>query len=188
MRKQRIGVDLDDVLNCLVETWLDRYNGVYGDDVMVADIKSWDIAGHTQRCTKRQLYELLHGIYQRVPVAAGAEEAMRLLASVGDVYIVSAYGGDGLLLPEKLDWVRRNLPRGTYQDVVFMTEKALFGGDILIDDKPDNLMGFCAGSRGRTGYLVARPWNHKNATGLYRFNGVLDAARRVYERTLSWVD
>ena len=44
----KLGIDLDDTVNSLVETWLSRYNSDYNDNVKIEDIKTWDIADYTK--------------------------------------------------------------------------------------------------------------------------------------------
>ena len=54
-----IGVDLDDVLWSLLEAWLNRYNDVADDNVLPADIKSWDIAQYIKNGTREMLFYIL---------------------------------------------------------------------------------------------------------------------------------
>ncbi len=44
-----IAIDMDDVLNNLMPTWLDAYNREYGDTRAATDITDWDVWKHVKK-------------------------------------------------------------------------------------------------------------------------------------------
>ena len=46
---KRLGIDLDDVLNCFNEGWIAEYNKRSGDALTVEDITAWDIKAKVER-------------------------------------------------------------------------------------------------------------------------------------------
>lgn len=85
----------------------------------------------------------------------GAIEGLQALGQLGRVVICSATTAGQVA--HKIAWLKDH---GFWPDhTVFTFNKALVAGDILIDDRPQNVRDFTESGTCRTGIVVDRPWN-----------------------------
>ena len=136
-------VDMDDVLECLLEAWLEYNNKKFNKDVKPDDIWEWDLSKAYPGHTKEEVYsaELDEGIWKTVKPMPGADEALRKLIADGhDLYIVTATLYE--TLRAKMDEVLfRYYPYLNWNQVIITSNKHLIKGDVLVDDGPHNLTG-----------------------------------------------
>lgn len=136
-------VDMDDVIEKLVDGWVDYNNEKFGTDVKPEDVKDWNMSLAFPTLTREQVYaaEMDESLWDRVKPMPGADEALRSLIADGhDVYIVTATRYE--TLRAKMDKVLfRYFPYLSWNNVIITSNKHLIRGDVLIDDGPHNLMG-----------------------------------------------
>jgi len=157
-------VDMDDTVANLVETWLERYNLLYHDDLKKSDIKSWAIHEYVKPEVGRRIYDLLStgSIYDDVKPIEGALQGIQTLRDMGHrVVFVTSYFNE-----QKVFWLQRHgllidypYKDGRWQtarDVIMTNDKNMILGDLLIDDRPDNLENFRGGA-----ILFTQPWNER---------------------------
>ena len=155
-----IVLDLDDTLNCLLETWVNFYNHFYNDDLTKEDILSWDIWKYV-KCGK-EIYDILKlpGFFYHLPVKEGAQEAVSQLSEYFDIFIVSASHPESMY--DKYKWIRKYFPCISEDNICFVRNKSIINADYMIDDAPHNLEAF----RGRK-ILMDAPHN-KNENRFFR--------------------
>ncbi|TCJ14925.1 5'-3'-deoxyribonucleotidase [Parasulfuritortus cantonensis] len=78
------------------------------------------------------------GFYRDLPVISGAIEAIQALLEFGhDVRIcTSPLNQYRFCLPEKYEWVERNLGPDFVHRMIVTKDKTVILGDVLVDDKP----------------------------------------------------
>ena len=184
MSRTIIAIDLDDVLNDLVETWLAEYHLLTGDGLRIEEITSWGIAGFA-KCSDDEFHAMLNPrMYGSVRPTRVADDAIRLAASFADVYIVTAYKGYPGITDAKVLWCERNLPMWLVTDLVFANDKSRFRCDWMIDDNPRNLEAQWQGLG--SAMLIEKPWN-RSETRFLHAPDVLNAVRTIMN-TMGYVD
>ena len=154
--------DVDDVVAQLVPAWLARYNRDYGDCVTRDDLKSWTITDWISAECGEKIYDYLRDpmLYEDVAPVSGARAGVEMLRRWGHrVVFVTSASGPGM--GAKLAWLVRHgfLPDHTYvhPDFVAAHDKALIRGDVLIDDRPENIAKYV--KTGAHGIVMDAPWN-----------------------------
>ena len=136
-------IDMDDVLECLLEAWLDYNNRKFGTDVKYDDIREWDLSKAFPGLSREETYaaEMDKDFWKNVRPMPGAPEAVRKLLDDGhDVIIVTATLYE--TLKEKMeDVLFKYFPFITRDRVIITFRKQLIKGDVLVDDGPHNLIG-----------------------------------------------
>lgn len=170
MRKLTILVDMDDVLENLVERWVDTLNERYGTSVAYGDVTTWDIASIFPSLTKEQVFSPLYddAFWQTLSTLPKSAENLRRLIDDGHtVRIVTASYYE--TLPSKMDWLFKHYPYLDWNDVIVAHDKKLICGDVLIDDAIHNLEG---GKYEKI--LFSRPYNlgyDARSNGMNRVHG-----------------
>lgn len=158
----RVAIDVDDVVLELMDSWLEVYNEKTGTAFSKDQMLNWDL---TKNGLDTTAYDILsqhaEKIYSRVYPIEGAQQAVRLIHNSGYevVYITAAVAKT---LDAKVDALERFgfLRKGrTIDDRLIVTgRKNLIDADILIDDKPENIIRW---PYPRKGILFTQPWNDR---------------------------
>lgn len=108
-----------------------------------ADVTDWDLF----TCLNLSLIEELavdqlwgeKGFCTRLPVVQGAKEALEELQTFCDVRIATTLHPDSpTWARDRLDWLREHFSIEP-EKVVFLQDKSVLQGDLLIDDKPAHI-------------------------------------------------
>lgn len=140
MKKLTLLVDMDDVLENLVECWVQVLNERYGTSVCEEDITSWHIAEFFPTLTKTQVFGALQepDFWERLsPLPKAPEVLARLIADGHTVRIVTA--SHYMAVTPKIKLLLRLYPYITWEDVIIASDKRLIKGDVMIDDGIHNL-------------------------------------------------
>lgn len=148
--------DVDGVLANLHVAWLKRYNLEYHDRLAVKDIIKWDIHELVKPECGTKVYDYLdYTIYDEVSPIRGAREAVQYARQWSRVIFVTTpcnnHGG------AKLVWLNKHGFEVDKKDYIECHDKSLIRGDVLIDDYPNNLLGFVG-----LPILFDRPWNQES--------------------------
>ena len=104
MRKLRITVDLDNILNSLCETLLEVYNKDANDNLTIEQITKYKIDNFTKEGYKISEYFQSPALWMRVEPIYQAQEYLKILNDDYDLRIVSAsHLGD---MPVKYRWIK----------------------------------------------------------------------------------
>lgn len=147
-------LDVDDVIADLVPAWLKQYNYLYMDDLKIEQITGWDIASYTKpECSREKFFGILEdgSIYENVRPIQGAQYGIQELQKKHDVYFVTAG-----YYKTKREWLKGYGLLMDDTEFIVCYDKNLIRGDILIDDRFDNIEKFPG-----KGILFTRPWNEK---------------------------
>lgn len=135
-------MDLDDVCWDLLSAWLRRYNEITFDNVEPKDVLSWDISKYINKGTKEMLFYILEqsDFWQTVNPMKDSQKYMQKLLDDGyEIYIVTSTSAE--TLHHKLIRFFELFPFINQHQIITAHNKQLIGVDILIDDKPENLIG-----------------------------------------------
>jgi len=153
-------LDMDGVITDLASAWCDAYNSKY-DDSMEPDtfVQNWDIHNHVVCGTK--VYDILkeEGFGRSLPMIKGAFAGVKYLYHKYDTFIVSSVSRSGQFALEKHVWVEKNFPFFDLHKLICCHHKYLIKGDILVDDKYENIKSFPG-----VGILVDAPHNRDKKT------------------------
>lgn len=161
-------IDVDSTVADLMSEWLRRYNKDYNDTLTPESITDWDMAQFVKREAKIYDYLRLPSLYKTVKPIKDAQAGVEYLRGFDRVVFVSA----GLWNAKaKFDWLTKYKFVESDKDFVVAFDKSLVMGDVLIDDKIDNIKEF----RG-AGILFSQPWN-TNWVTTRRMNNWSEIAR-----------
>lgn len=160
-------LDFDDVLFDFLGTVNRKYNEITGETLSVNDYKTWDLSETGDIHIYMQIIKDPN-LWFDMPEKAGAMEAVQELINDGrwNVFICTAC----TTLQEyvvKVGLIEQKIPRFDTSKILNITDKYLIRGDVLIDDKVENLdKSFRYGTKG---ILMSMPHNRN-----------CDKYRRIY--------
>lgn len=141
--RYRICFDLDDTMEDLVGAWTKWLNDRYGRNVRREDVTEWELLDTYPGLTPAQIYEPLHHseFWDSVEAMDGAVEVIAgLIADGYDVYVVTASHPQEFYLKMEnmfgslFGWIG-------YNKVICTANKQMIDCDVLVDDRPENLIG-----------------------------------------------
>ncbi len=141
MPKQRIAIDMDEVIAQVLPKFLDIYEEKVGHRPAEADIhgkKAYQLPGG--QGIRNTLFE--PGFFADLPVMPGSQEVVRELQERYDIYIVTAAQEFRNSLPDKHDWLQEHFPFIHWKNYVFCGDKSIIRADYMIDDHAYNLETF----------------------------------------------
>lgn len=180
--------DMDGVVVNIMENWLQEYNSETGDDLTVDRITAWETHTFAKEGTRIYDHMWREGFFNDAPPYPGALSGVKKIWDYGhEVYFASTPVASLWCAREKWNWVERTFPEIGRRNVILTWNKGMLRGDILVDDKPENLYEFMG-----TRFLMDRPWNRyhlpkDDSCGLIRCYGwgdvVVETVREEMTRT-----
>lgn len=148
--KKSIFIDIDQTLNKLWETFVYYYNQIYHT---TARLTRNDIVGYllpeVLGVPKEKQMETLDtifnipGIWEEMPVYENAISIVKELNDLYSIYIATTPWPSNMdCCRGKLSWMNTYFPFIKKEQIIFIHNKSLLRGDILIDDSPQNLISF----------------------------------------------
>lgn len=150
----RIGIDIDNVCNNLVEVWIKALNEKYSTDVKITDITSYNICNFFKGLSKLEIYSPLYDdkIFNRLSMKKDSDKYMKKLIDDGhEIKLIT--NTDYIIMPSKLKWVLHNYPFLKSTDIYVVCDKSWIDVSVLLDDCLDNLNG------NYVGVCYNYPWN-----------------------------
>jgi 5'-nucleotidase len=181
----KIMLDVDGVILDTQSSWLELYNADYNDKLTNADIVGWDLVPFVKPECGNRIYDYLDypHFYDRTQAIKGSVKGVATLREMGyDVKFVSAG-----FYPTKIQRLYVlgflvNFPYGdgrwqTSTDAILANDKSWVNGDLLVDDRPKNLIDFHSG-----GILFDQPWNqeHKGHHRVFNWIELVDLIKELY--------
>jgi 5'-nucleotidase len=172
MNKERVLVDMDEVIADPMGAMITWYKEIYGVEINfeLAMGGSWIRIfpeEHRNLVTQRLLSP---GFFRHLPVMKDSVDVLREMNKRYDLYIVSAAMEFPNSLKDKLEWLLEYFPFLTWQQVILCGDKRPVQGDYMIDDHIKNLKHF----KGKA-YLFTSPHN-LDITGYDRLNNWMEVA------------
>lgn len=139
MSKTRILFDLDDTITDFLDELVRRYNKKYGTNFTKDHCYKWEL----NEIFEHNILELIdeEDFFECVKPKKDAVKYMKEWIDSGkfDIFIVTS-----CLKPEnyvkKVKWFEKHMPFFPKGRIIPLTEKSAVWGNILIDDRPKNLM------------------------------------------------
>ena len=165
---QRLFLDLDNVITdysySAIE-WFNeelshpKYKGKYPTDLEPKDVKDYSIWKnyHLSKQIGKPLMEEMHntpGFFAELDPIPGAINAVRKLNQIYEIFIATKPQINELCIVEKMEWLNVHMPYIHEERVIFLQNKSVLYGDILVDDYWKHLFQF----EGR-GILFMQPYN-----------------------------
>lgn len=138
--KPRILFDMDDVLVEYIESVIEDYNKDFGTNYTIKDCTEWELK---KIFGDKILYYLnTEGRFRYLDIKKNADKVMKEIIDTNryDVFIVTACKPSAF--EEKVEWLKEFMPFFDTRRIIPAIEKTAVWGDILIDDKIENLEQF----------------------------------------------
>jgi 5'(3')-deoxyribonucleotidase len=141
MKKLRILIDMDEVLNNLLEKWVECLNDRYNTHSSAEDIHLWDLRCIYPFLSEAEVNRPLSedAFWQGLRTKPYAVDTVKAMIGDGhEIFIVTA-ASVIQTLPAKIEWLLANYPCITWENVIITRRKQVISGDVLIDDAVHNL-------------------------------------------------
>lgn len=140
--KQRIAIDMDEVIADVTPKFLDLYEQEFGRRLQRKDY--WGKKIYGLREEERYLRNFLHekGFFRDLPVMPHSQEVIRELMQDYDIFITTAAMEFRTSFEDKYDWLQDHFPFISWKNFVFCGNKSIIRADYMIDDHISNLEDF----------------------------------------------
>jgi 5'-nucleotidase len=144
MTKQRIAIDMDDVMTATGKKILEVYNDKIGTNFTKNDFLNknfYEVFDQSNYSIIRDaIFQV--GFFRELEVMPDAVEVVKALHDKYDVFVVSAAMEFPNSLIEKHDWLAEHFPFIHWKNMVLCGDKSIISADIMIDDHEKNLRTF----------------------------------------------
>lgn len=156
-RKLKVICDADDVLMSCNEYALHLLSTATGNKYDLSEITDWGILG--KEVDRRMDYFNTDFFYNTQPALNGARKFLISLMEKADVFIATAVAPEHM--GERIAKIQELFPEFPVDHIIMGKRKDLLHGDIMLDDKIDNLLE----SNCNLPVLFRQPWN-QSASGI----------------------
>ena len=142
--KQRIAIDMDDVMAFTVQKIANRYESEFGYHLTENDLAGKLVEDAVPTEHRQLVLDWIHepGFYRDLPLMEDAQKVVYDLNKNYDVFVVSAANLIPSSVPEKLEWLGKNFGFIDVRHTVFCGFKSIIKADYMIDDHIRNLSVF----------------------------------------------
>ena len=149
--RQRICIDMDEVIADAVAEHLLRYNRDFNESLTAADLEGkwlWDVV-QVDRHDALEAYLRSDDFFAVLDVMPYAQRVIKALQTRYEVFIATAAMEVPTSFVAKYNWLSEHFPFVPASHIVFCGDKSILRADFLIDDNPRQLQRF--GGEGRRG-------------------------------------
>ena len=143
MEKQRIAIDMDEVLADVIAKFKALYKRDHPNEALLelADGQEFYeiVPEHIAGDFRKHIYE--KGFFRDLEVIPDSQRVVKELDKKYDVFIVSAAMEFRNSLEDKVDWLADHFPFIPWQRTIFCGLK-IVNVDVMIDDRSRNFIGF----------------------------------------------
>jgi 5'(3')-deoxyribonucleotidase/uncharacterized protein with PQ loop repeat len=166
-RRQRIAIDMDEVMADALTEHLRRYNAAYGTSITAADLTGRHLEQSVPPAHRAAAEAMLDAsFFEDLAVLPDCQEVVSELADRYEVFIASAAMDVPCSFDAKYRWLQRHFPFIPPSQIVFCGDKAIVDADYLIDDRPRHFAKFkgqallfsAPHNAGETGYPRVACW------------------------------
>jgi 5'(3')-deoxyribonucleotidase len=142
-RRQRIAVDMDDVIAHTIDKFADIYRREHKIELNDRVLYGKEIREVLPQEIKHTVSEYVNepGFFRDITVMPGSQEVLRRLTGKYDVYIVSAAMEFKNSLIDKYEWLSDHFPFIPWTHIIFCGHK-IINADVIIDDRTRNFVDF----------------------------------------------
>jgi 5'(3')-deoxyribonucleotidase len=142
-RKQRIAIDMDEVMADTIEKFITLYKHKHNLDIRLDEMRGKEfremLPADLYNTTRKYINE--PGFFRDIPVMPDSQRVVKELYEKYDVFIVSAAMEFKNSLIDKYDWLEEHFPFIAWQHIIFCGLK-IVNVDIFIDDRTRNFADF----------------------------------------------
>ena len=166
-RRQRIAIDMDEVMADALTEHLRRYNAAYGTSITASDLSGCHLEQWIPPAHRAAAEAMLDAsFFADLAVMPDCQEVVRELAGRYDVFIATAAMDVPCSFDAKYRWLQRHFPFIPSSQIVFCGDKTIVDADYLIDDRPRHFEKFrgqallfsAPHNAGETGYPRVASW------------------------------
>lgn len=143
MERQRIAIDMDEVLADVIAKFEALYKKNHPEDALRQQKDGEEfyaiLPEHISGDFRKHIYE--KGFFRDLEVIKDSQRVVKELDKKYDVFIVSAAMEFRNSLEDKVDWLADHFPFISWQRTIFCGLK-IVNTDIMIDDRSRNFVGF----------------------------------------------
>jgi len=160
---RRFLLDIDGVVADFLASAFDILHKITGRRYVATDLHDWDIFETVPREHEDAFYDAWGepGTCFSIPVIPGSHEGVQGLQERGDLYVVTSPMASVKTWTNERDrWLQKHfgIP---HKRVVHTASKFLVSGDVLIEDKPSNLIKWLEHHPEGIGILWSQPYNER---------------------------
>lgn len=179
----RVLIDVDGVLADFLAPSLPILAGLTGRAWTVDDFKTWDLFDTVPREYEQAFFAAVNqpGWCRSIPVFPLAQEGVRVLREMAEVYIVtSPMNHVPTWTHEREGWLKEHF-HIPHKKVVHTSAKYLCVGDVLVDDRPANIESWEEEHQDGLGLLWDQPYNrdYQARSRVSTWTEVIDVVRRL---------
>lgn len=142
-KKQRVGIDMDEVIADTIKKFVDIYKINHGFDILTEQMHGKEIGEMlpAELNALKMGYINQPGFFRDIPVISDSQAVVKELCEKYDVYIVSAAMEFKYSFLDKYEWLAEHFPFIPWTNIIFCGHK-IVNVDVLIDDRIKNFVGF----------------------------------------------
>jgi 5'(3')-deoxyribonucleotidase/uncharacterized protein with PQ loop repeat len=142
-RRQRIAIDMDEVMADALTEHLRRYNAAYGTSITAAELSGRHLEQSIPPAHREAAEAMLDAsFFANLAVLPDCQEVVRELADRYDVFIATAAMDVPCSFDAKYRWLQRHFPFIPPSQIVFCGDKTIVDADYLIDDRARHFAKF----------------------------------------------
>lgn len=134
-----------------------------GSDVRFEDMTRWDVFTYFTPEQRELAYDYLSDpvFWRNLPVMEGAQEGVAFLEVTHNIiWVTSPWASCEEWESARRDWLNEHFGMDKKGQPYHPTsDKARIEGDLIIDDKPDNVLSWSKAHPGKPAYLFDAPYN-----------------------------
>lgn len=161
-RKPRVLIDVDGVLADFLTGALKVINQVTDGCFIPSDVTQWDIFESLElnQEIEDKCYEVFKSknYAQNLRPYCGAKETIATLKEIADVFIVTSPIHSETWVHDRTEWLQNELGIGE-KETVHTSAKYLISGDVLVDDRPENVRTWLEHNPSGVGILWGHSYN-----------------------------
>lgn len=179
--KIKIGLDVDDVLMPCMQLIIDRVNGegLCQPPLDIEEFRYWGINNERTRLAYRYFND--PWFYEAQEPYPGAQEMVRELSRIADVFVISAVAPE--FMTARALSIMKYFPEIKKENIILGSRKDIMGIDVLLDDNAQNILT----SNAKFPVLMRKPWN-RELSGCLSVNGFRDFLKVVETVRASYIE
>ncbi len=144
MSKQRIAIDMDEVMTDSIGRFIELYQKQFGEDLskLRQPGSTLENTVSPERLAIVKDYPHQPEFFKDLDLIPGSVEVVQELCKKYEVYIATAAMEFELCFTDKYNWLKKYLPFITWHNLVFCGDKSILNTDFLLDDMERNLKTF----------------------------------------------
>ncbi|MEO1054288.1 MAG: 5'-3'-deoxyribonucleotidase [Bacteroidota bacterium] len=144
MNKQRIAIDMDEVMADFLSKAIQTYNQEFNASISLDDQQGKHFVESVPEAhlSEVRLYPYRPSFFRDLQIMKDCKEVVTELAGKYELFIVSAAMEFPNSLKDKREWLEEHFSFIHWQNIVLCGDKSIINADFLIDDHSKHLVNF----------------------------------------------